>query len=281
MKNSFALFAVAGMTAWGLTSFSFHQNDQQGQTPGNRHIKITKMENGNIMELDTTLSGNDIFVWNGDTINSDQDNKKFNPSVFDKIHHPDGEKNVHKKIRIYQYGGGKGNDTTRWQSEPDKDVEIFSEDAGDSAQRKIIIHRRLKEGTADDRIIYMNGPNGENFSPMPPIPPMPPIKMRRSNHAERIIDLNDPNIISFSKKKMSGDREKIEIIRKKSQTTNSINLDYQIDDAMAIPDLPDPAVFDIEFNNNDSIKKEIRKEIRVEIKKDSLLERDLPPLQNK
>ena len=37
--------------------------------------------------------------------------------------------------------------------------------------------------------------------------------MRRQN--QNLIDLNDPDIISFERKELSGGREKIEIIRKK------------------------------------------------------------------
>ena len=53
-----------------------------------------------------------------------------------------------------------------------------------------------------------------------------------------------------------------------------------MDDAMAIP-VPEPPVFNNEFNNNDSVKKEIRKEIQSEVKRDSLLEKDLSPSENK
>lgn len=281
MKNTFALFLAAGMATWGLSSFSFYPNDQHIQSQKLSHIKITKIENENKMELDTTLLGDDLFVWNGDTVNSDKVNKKFNPSRFDKIHYPDGGKNLHKKIKIYQYGAGKDGDSTRWQSDPNKDVEIFSQDASDSAQKKIILRKRLKDGTVDDRIIYLNGPKGENFLTMPPMPPMPPMNFKRSNHPERIIDLNDPNIIFFRKKKMRGDREKIVIIRKKLKHSDNMNFDFQMDDAMALPESPEPPVFDNKFNIDDSLKKEIRKEIRVEIKNDSLLEKDLIPKVNK
>jgi len=281
MKNTFALFAVAGLTAYGFSSFTFQQNEQQDQPKKTRHIKITKIDNGSKMELDTTLSGNDVFVWKGDTINPDKDSKKFSPSEFDKIHNPDGDKNGLKKVRIYQYGGDKSGDSARWKSDPDNDVEIFSEEAGDSAQKKIIIHKRLKDGTSDDRFIYFNGPNGENFPPMPPMPPMPHINLMRHNNAEGIIDLNDPNIISFKKKKMSGDREKIEIIRKKSKPSENMDFNFQMDDAMVVPEPPEPPVFENEINNDESVNKEIRKEIRVEVKKDSIQDKDLSPKQNK
>ena len=281
MKNTFALLGVAGLAAWGLSSFSVYQKAQQAQPQMKRHIKITKIENGNKLELDTRLSGNNVFVWNGDTINPDKDSKKFSPSGFDKIHHPDGGGNSHKNIRIYQYGDSKTGNSTGWQSDPGKDVEIYSQDAGDLAQKKIIIHRRLKDGTVDDRIIYLKGPNGESFPPMPPIPSIPPMKMRNDHHGESTIDLNDPNIVSFRKKKLSGDREKIEIIRKKSEIANNMNVDYQMDDGMAIPEPPEPPVFMDEFNNDDTLKKQIRKQIRVEIKSDSIHVRQLPHLENK
>lgn len=266
MKNTFALLAIAGLAAWGLSSFSIHQNVQQDHPQKNRHIKITKIEDGKKIELDTVLSGGDMFVWNGDTINPEKDIKRFSPSEFDKIHHPDGGKKRHKEIRIYQYNGNNENDSTRGQSNQDNDVQIFTEEEGDSVQKKIILHKRLKDGTSDDHFIYFNGPDSENFPPMPPLPPMPDMNSLKGTHAEKIIDLNDPTIISFKKKKMSGDREKIQIIRKKSQVTDNLNFDLHMDDAMIAPEPPDPPNFENEFNNDKSAKKEIRKELRVKEK---------------
>ena len=281
MKNTFVLFAMAGMAAWGFSSFSFHQNAQQAQPKKTRHIKITEMEDGKKTELDTVLSSDDVFVWNGDTINPDKHIKKFSPSEFDKIHHPDGGNDRQKRVRIYQHKGGKAVDSTQWQMDSENDVQIFTEEEGDSAQKKIMIHKRFKDGNEEDHIIYLDHPHGKHFPPMPPMPQMPHMNMLIGNRADRIIDLNNPNIISFKKKKMSGNREKIEIIRKKSEITDNMNFDLHMDDAMIAPEPPEPPVFEYEFNNDKSAKQEISKKMSVKEKNSPNLKEEVTPGENK
>ena len=65
---------------------------------------------------------------------------------------------------------------------------------------------------------------------MPPMLPVPPMKMMGIHRSGRVIDLNDPNIISYKKKDMSGDREKIEIIRKKSSNNKSEAFNFRFED---------------------------------------------------
>ena len=180
MRNTLALIGM-GLATILLSSTAHAQKSEDTQeSKKNRHIRMMKLENGEKMELDTVLSDDDIFVWNGDTINPPKHIKKFNSSGFGKMHWIDIE--------------------------------------NDSVQKKIIIHKRLKDGTEEDHLIHLNGPDMKHFPPMPPMPPVPPhFKMMQKAHSGRVIDLNDPNIISFSKKELSGDREKIEIIRKKSE----------------------------------------------------------------
>lgn len=110
---------------------------------------MTKIENGKKMELDTVLTGNDVFIWNGDTIGPAKHIKRFSPSGFDKMH------NI--------------------------DVKVDRKDG----KEKVMIYK--------------------HFPPMPPEPPMPPMppmrhfKMMKGTNSGRVIDLNDPNIISYKK----------------------------------------------------------------------------------
>lgn len=229
MRNTFALFGMAGLTAMLISSTAFAQkSDEVKQSKNTRHIKMTKIENGKKMELDTVLTGDDVFIWNGDTLNPEKHSRKFSPSGFDKMH------------RI--------------------DVEVEN-----------------KDGNEEDRLIYLNGPDMKHFPPMPPMPPMPHVKMLKGPNTGHIIDLNDPNIISFKKKKLSGDREKIEIIRKKSEGPENMTFDFEIDDAVMAPEPPEPPVFINEFNNEENGRKIIRKEIKVEEKKDKKIEEETAP----
>jgi hypothetical protein len=79
----------------------------------------------------------------------------------------------------------------------------------------------------------------------------------------------------------SGDREKIEIIRKISEGSENMNFDFQFDDSMMVPEPPEPPIFMNEFNKAEKGPKVIRKEIKVEEKKDSEIQDEVKPKENK
>ncbi|MDP3435022.1 MAG: hypothetical protein Q8T04_18945, partial [Bacteroidota bacterium] len=203
---TFALLGM-GLATFLLSSPVIAQNTKE--TKETRHVKMTKIENGKKMELDTVLTGNDVFIWNGDTIGPAVHIKRFSPSGFDKMH------NI--------------------------DVKVDRRDG----KEKVMIYK--------------------HFPPMPPMPPMPPVrhmKMMKGANSGRVIDLNDPNIISYKKKNLSGDREKIEIIRKKTEEAEHANFEFEFNDELMAPEAP---VLMNEFDNEASDKKKVRKEIEVEV----------------
>ena len=281
MKSTFVLFGITGLAALGLSSVSFAQNNQEAQSKKTRHIKIMKMEDGKKIELDTALQADDVFVWKGDTINPAKRIKKFSPSEFDKMHHPDGDMDRQKKVKIYQRKGTKAGDSTSWKMESGDDVQIFSEQEGDSAQQKIIIHKRMKDGNEEDQLLYFNHHDGIHFPPMPTMPPMPHIRMMHGNHPEGSINLNDPNIISFKKKKMSGDREKIEIIRKISEDGDNMNFNFEMNDSMMVPEPPEPPEIENESGIDESSREEIREEIKREEENNTQTEEEVPKEETK
>lgn len=237
MKNNFALFGM-GLAAILISSAATAQETPESkEAKKTRHIKMTKIENGKKMELDTVLTDDNVFVWNGDTLNPVEHIKKLNHQDFGKMHRIDMR--------------------------------------NDSLQKKIITHKRMKDGNKEDHMVFMNGPDRNHFPPMPPVPPTPPLphmKMMRMEHSGQIINLNDPNIISFKKKKMSGDREKIEIIRKKMDGPEHANFNFEFDDeAMAPEAIEHMREFEGETQNRKIIRKEMTvddekgKEIKVEI----------------
>lgn len=220
MNNKFKLLATGSISAILLIpGFAFSQAQEAGKP---RHIKMTKIENGKKMEIDTVLTGNDVFVWNGDTINPEKHIRKFSPSEFDKRH----PERVRKMIM---------------HADSSEDVRIINEE-GDTVGQKIIIHKRLGNGTEKDHFIYLNRPNGGHFPPVPGVPPVPHMKRFRGMNASKMINLNDPNVISFKKKDISGGREKIEIIRKKTTEPENMEIDMDIDDVMQVPGPPVPSV---------------------------------------
>jgi hypothetical protein len=223
MKNTFALLGM-GLATFLLSSSAIAQKTQESKET--RHIKMIKIENGKKMELDTVLTGDDVFVWNGDTLNPVKHIKRFSPSGFDKMHNID--------IKVDRRDG--------------------------------------KE------MIFFDGENMKNFPPMPPWPPMRHMKMIKGANSGRVIDLNDPNIISYKKKDMSGDREKIEIIRKKSETPEHTNFEFEFNDELVAPEPPESIR---EFEDNNRKMKITEKDIELNGRKSKEIKVEVETEENK
>lgn len=238
MKNTLLSFGLAGMAA-AMLSFTLIEKSTELQEPQKkRHVKMVKIVDGKKMEIDTIFANDNVFVWNGDTINPVKHMKKIGHADFNKIHRFDvnvDRKDGKEKVMIFRHSGeGKG-DPMSWEMDSD-DMEIITEDI-DSLGKKIVVRKRVQGGD-QDHVIFLRDGNRKHFPGVPPVPPVPPvphIKMLR--HSGQVIDLNDPDIISYQKKDMSGGREKIEIIRKKSDD-KEMNFDFKFDHDLTAPVAP-------------------------------------------
>ena len=84
----------------------------------------------------------------------------------------------------------------------------------DSLLRSFDFHVEMDKDSAGNVIIMRPGRVHRPFAPGVPMPPhVPDVLMLRNGPTASSIDLSDPGIISFKKKKMSGNREKITVIR--------------------------------------------------------------------
>lgn len=280
MKNTLLSFGLAGLTT-ALLSFTFVQKSGEVQEPKkSRHIKLIKMENGKKMELDTVFTNDDVFVWNGDTVNPAKHMKKFGPSEIDKMHRVDvrvDKKDGKEKVMIFKHNHGKSGEPLIWNMDSGEDMEIVTEDI-DSVGKKIVIRKRMKDNADHDNMIFLNEGNMKHFPPMPPVPPVPHMRMMKMQHAGQIIDLNDPNIISYKKKKMSGDREKIEIIRKKSEEPQDVTFDFKFNDDSMAPEAPEHIR---EFEHDNQKMKITEKEIKVDGKNGKEIKVEVESEENK
>jgi len=236
MKNTLLTIGLAGLTTALLSSFAFTQKSDNAQNPKkNRHVRLVRIENGKKMEIDTVFTNDDVFVWNGDTINPEKPTKEFENF---------GLKNKKGNVKFLRHRGKPGESTFNVMS-PDDNVEVFADERDDTTGERVMIRKRMKDGDAD-HFIFRNTPNMKDLPPAPPVPPVPPVphvKMFGMQHSGKIIDLNDPNIISYKKKEMSGGREKIEIIRKKSNNNENETFNFRIDDDLMMPEPPDVPEF--------------------------------------
>jgi hypothetical protein len=228
MKNTLLLFGMAGIAAASF-SFTFIQKSDEAQNPKKeRHIKMTKIENGKKMELDTVVNGDDVFVWNGDTINPGKHIKDPSPSGFDQMQQVDvnvDHRGRKDRILIINHSAGKSGEPMIWNMDSGEDMEIVTEDV-DSLGKRIVVRKNLADGN-EKHMIYGSCPHAV---PFPPIP----------RHSSQVIDLNDPNVISYKKKDLSGGREKIEIVRKKSTEPEEMNFNFQTGDELMPPPPPPP-----------------------------------------
>lgn len=248
-----------------------------------RHIKMMKIENGKKMELDTVLTGNDVFVWNGDTINPPKNLKHGEHAVAGMSNQFDvkvDSKNGAEKIMIFKHKDGEGNDPIIMKMGSDEDFEILTENV-DSLGKKVVVRKRMKHGSPD-RMIYFNDAEGMHFPPVPPPPPAPPvphIKTLKMQHGGRVIDLNDPNILSYKKKSLSGDREKIEIIRKKSDGPELMNFNFN--DEFEMPEAPEAPDHIMQFEGNGERMKVIKKDVKVDGKDAKEIKVEVESQENK
>lgn len=259
MKNTMALFGM-GLAVLVISSSALAQKTNEGkEIKQTRHIKMTKIENGKKMELDTVLNNDDVFLWNGDTISPGKHMKKFRHEGFDKmqnfdvtVENTDGK----EKVVIVRHKGGKPGEPMMWHMDSGDDMEILTEDI-DSLGKRIVMRKRIIDDKGN-KVIFLKDGDMKHFPPVPPVPPVPHIKMLRGAKAGNAIHLDDPNIISYKKKDLSGDREKIEIVRKKSKSPEHFNFEFE-----GLP-APPPPPFAPEFDEQED--KVIRKELKIEKK---------------
>ncbi len=254
MKHKLALFGMIGLASLALTSFTPKTDDDQKEQPKKtRHIKMTKIENGKKTELDTIVYGDDVFVWQGDTIRGKQIGKTTSHSGSDQMQQiivtgdPEGE---NENVTIIRHGDAKPGEPMIWNMDNGDDMEIVTENI-DSLGKHIVVTKHITDG--NDMI-------NRNHHHMMPFPPMPPVP----KHNGRVIDLNDPNITSFKIKDMKGGLEKIEIIRKKSSEPEETTFDFHGDDQLMPPPPPEAPEIIREFKNGESEIKIIRKDKELE-----------------
>ena len=179
MKHIFSIIVLAGFSGFLLSSFSIRENPQdppRGKKT-EKHIKMLKVDdNGKKTEIDTVVQGDQVFVWQGDTIGG-KELKWISKDGFemDEMH-----KNQEMKFEYKIEDDGKGN--------------VFF----------------LKSDKDGDQLMMPPMP------PEAPFPPHAPhVMMFRNNKNKNVIDLSDPGIISYDKKLLKNGTEKITIVRKK------------------------------------------------------------------
>ena len=180
MKRILSVIFLSVLAFFSLSSLYLigeNPQDPPRSTKTEKHIKMVKVDdNGKKMELDTVITHDEPFVWEGDTI-----------------------------------GGGK---TMRWITKNDFEMDSmhtisdmqFNYEIEDDGEGNVVI---MKSGKGGKHMIMDPVPPG---APMPPH--APGMMMFRSQNNKNVIDLTDPGIISYDKKIQKDGTEKITIVRK-------------------------------------------------------------------
>jgi hypothetical protein len=114
MKRILTVSLLSGLAFFSLSSFYFIGESPQDPPRGKKtekHIKMVKMDDsGKKVELDTVIHGDQVFVWQGDTIGDGKEFKWITKDDFkmDSVHRFDYkiEGDGNKRIMIMKSGKG-------------------------------------------------------------------------------------------------------------------------------------------------------------------------------
>ncbi len=219
MKRILSMTGILALTFIFLSAFSIRENPQEPPRgkKAERHIKMVKVdEQGKKIELDTFIQGDQIFVWNGDTIGGGNDLKWISKDEFNMD-------SIHKHFDMdFEYeidNDGEGNVFIMKSGKDGRRVIREFRTEGDSTFT-IDIDKRVMPGGKGD-MFWMDKDSGHRMIVRAPrmagVPrPIhePHVLFMDKPKKENIIDLSDPGIVSFKKKLNKDGTEKITIVRK-------------------------------------------------------------------
>lgn len=202
MKTILKTSLLPLLSIFVLSGFSLREKPED-PPPGEKKLKMVKIEDGKKTVIDTVITGNDdAFSWfAAHDFTSEIDsvlNKKLQKLevVMDDL---DGE----EKIEVFKF-----------DDDFDMDFDITTETIADGDSVVKVVVLKHSDHVGKEKIVHLKHPHIVRV-PHPPKPPK--VRILKHHMNDRLINLNDPDIISYKKKDLSGDREKIEIIRKKNK----------------------------------------------------------------
>ncbi len=210
MKTFLKTSLVAGLSIFLLTGFSLRERPEDPpRGEKKKKLHMVKVENGKKTVIDTVIVGDgDAMSWF-----AEHDLAEGIDSIvkekLNKIKVIVDSENGKENVKIFKFKDG--------DFDMDFDFDVTTETImdGDSTVKVVIV----KHGGDEIHEKIMHVKHGPHIVRIPkvPHPPSPHIKILKHFDDKNVIHLNDSDIISFKKKDMSGGREKIEIIRKKSK----------------------------------------------------------------
>ena len=262
MKRILSFTGIIAISFFVLTAFSIRETPQDPPRGKKkvRHIQlIEKDDSGKTVEIDTVIHGDQVFVWNGDTIGNEDDfkwtmkgdslDKDFNMNFSYEI-----EDDNDGNIFVLKQGKGGKRMIHEFKMDGDSaDAFVFDIDenefrGGDDAMFWV--------GKHGDREMFFHSPRTDR---LPRPPRAPGLMFFGKQNSENVIDLSDPGIISYKKKLNKDGTEKITIVRKQVDENEEKNEEIIIHgagDAMFMP-APHPVHKNVKVIKSDDGKVEV------------------------
>ena len=201
MKTVFQTTLLCSMALLSIQAGAQNSNaTKTDESQVKKHIKMLKIEDGMKTELDTTITGDDDFMWF----------ENFGFDDFDLC--PDsvrkGKMNhFHDKFRAGEHRRPPMPPQFAKDQRGFEEMREFRFADGDSThQRMVMIHR----GNGDEAMMDFRGKPGMRM----PMHSFQGVRHERMDNPN-VIRLDSPEIISYKKKTMKDGTEKIEIVRKR------------------------------------------------------------------
>lgn len=160
-------------------------------------------DDGKKMEIDTVIAADQVFVWNGDTIEGGKGLKWVSDEDFEFDMDIDVDVETDENGNVFIV---KGKDASKPM------IYEFKTDDGDSA--KHIVMKVISEDVSSD-IMKWHSKNGNEMFFGAPGSASPKVIRINKQKSGNVIDLSDPGIISYDRKELRNGKEKIVIVREK------------------------------------------------------------------
>lgn len=205
MKSKLSIISAITLFSFLIYSGSVTAQDKKPDSTVKKHIKIVTIKDGVKTETDTVISEGDVQVFDVGT------DKKFRWVTAGST----GETDSISEGTEYRFTSGKGNKIIVMKRGEGKEPMIIREEetVGDSGKKVTVHVESAARGEGNHFYVREDNEGHSRILPFAPGARSMQILRGRGN----VIDLSDPDVISFKKKKMSGDREKIVVIRKQAK----------------------------------------------------------------
>ena len=209
MKTTIKMMTITMLVLFIASAFSIQNNDDPVKAEKKARIKMITNVDGVVTEIDTVLT------------DFNKDNIDEITNVFIKSH--TGKSGCDSLSHTFTFdfdGSGKSQKIckiiTSDDSEEIVDMDISTICKADSIIKNICVTTGDDGKPGKKKVMIFKGDGGCSGEPfIYSAKGMPQVKMMKMKDDENVIRLDDKSIVSFKKKDLGGNKEKIEIIREK------------------------------------------------------------------